>query len=139
MRCGLIRPRKAPSNIKSVEGVGVFPGKFLRRALASHQFWLDFDRGDVKAFRSLGRSSEINTGIGMYDGSKLEGYLLLAKGARGLALADLIQKVTAEPGIFTFGELLDLPNVKEVKRTHQVLAANPEGFGRYKSCAYQEA
>ena len=47
-------------------------------------------------------------------GSKLEGYLLLAKGARGLALADLIQKVTAEPGIFTFGELLDLPNVKEV-------------------------
>ncbi|KAK9904924.1 hypothetical protein WJX75_005723 [Coccomyxa subellipsoidea] len=62
----------------------------------------------------------------MYDGSKLEGYLLLAKGARGLALADLIQKVTAEPGIFTFGELLDLPNVKELEKSecskaHQLL------------------
>ena len=75
----------------------------------------------------------------MYDGSKLEGYLLLAKGARGLALADLIQKVTAEPGIFTFGELLDLPNVKEVQRTRQVLATNPEGFGRCISCTFQEA
>ncbi len=44
----------------------------------------------------------------------MEGYLLLAKGARGRALVDLIQKVTAEPGIFTFGELLDVPAVQEV-------------------------
>ncbi|BDA49446.1 COP9 signalosome complex subunit 7a [Coccomyxa sp. Obi] len=53
----------------------------------------------------------------MDNGSKLEGYLLLAKGARGLALADLIQKVTAEPGIFTFGELLDVPSVKELENS----------------------
>lgn len=54
----------------------------------------------------------------MDSGSKLEGYLLLAKGARGLALADLIQKVTAEPGIFTFGELLDVSSVKEVHKVY---------------------
>ncbi len=39
---------------------------------------------------------------------------MLAKGARGRALVDLIQKVTAEPGIFTFGELFDVPSVQEV-------------------------
>lgn len=47
--------------------------------------------------------------------SKIEQYVLLAKGARGLALQDLVQKVTTEPGIFAFGELLSLPNVKEVR------------------------
>ena len=41
--------------------------------------------------------------------------MLLAKGARGPALAKLIEKVTAEPGIFSFGELLDVPSVKEVQ------------------------
>lgn len=44
----------------------------------------------------------------------MEQYLLLAKRAKGRALVDLIQKATAEPGIFAFAELLDLPNVKEV-------------------------
>ncbi len=48
--------------------------------------------------------------------SKLEQFVLLAKGARGPALAKLIEKVTAEPGIFSFGELLDVPSVKEVQR-----------------------
>ena len=39
----------------------------------------------------------------------------MAKRAKGRALVDLIQKATAEPGIFAFAELLDLPNVKEVR------------------------
>lgn len=47
----------------------------------------------------------------------MEQYLLLAKQAKGRALVDLIQKVTAEPGIFAFAELLDLPNVKQVRPT----------------------
>lgn len=51
----------------------------------------------------------------MENGSKVEQYLLLAKAARGLGLADLVSKATAEPGLFTFGELLDLPGVKEVR------------------------
>ena len=45
----------------------------------------------------------------------MEQYLLLAKRAKGRALVDLIQKASAEPGIFAFAELLDLPNVKEVR------------------------
>ena len=47
----------------------------------------------------------------------MEQYLLLAKGAKGRALVDLIQKVTAEPGIFAFAELLELPNIREVSQT----------------------
>ena len=47
----------------------------------------------------------------------MEQYLLLAKGTKGRALVDLIQKVTAEPGIFSFAELLDLSNIQEVSRT----------------------
>ena len=47
----------------------------------------------------------------------MEQYLLLAKRAKGRALVDLIQKVTAEPGIFAFAELLNLPTVKEVRPT----------------------
>ncbi len=46
--------------------------------------------------------------------AKVEQFLLLAKNARGLALADLISKATAEPGLFTFGELLSLPATQEV-------------------------
>ena len=51
----------------------------------------------------------------MDNDSKLEQYVLLAKGLRGLALRDLIAKATAEPGLFTFGELLCLPAVQEVR------------------------
>jgi COP9 signalosome complex subunit 7 len=45
---------------------------------------------------------------------KLQPYLLLAKGARGRGLADLIVKATSEPGLFAYAELLDLPQVQEV-------------------------
>lgn len=45
---------------------------------------------------------------------KIEQYVLLAKGLRGLALCDLINKATGEPGLFVFGELLALPAMKEV-------------------------
>jgi hypothetical protein len=41
-------------------------------------------------------------------------FLILAKSTRGRALCELISKATAEPGIFTFGELLSQPNVQEV-------------------------
>ena len=45
--------------------------------------------------------------------AKLEPYLLLSKHAKGKAAADLISKATEEPGIFAFGELLEVPGVKE--------------------------
>ncbi|KAI7836235.1 hypothetical protein COHA_009875 [Chlorella ohadii] len=49
--------------------------------------------------------------------SKVEAFLLLAKSARGLALVDLIGKCTAEPGLFTFGEILSLPGVQELRQS----------------------
>jgi COP9 signalosome complex subunit 7 len=54
----------------------------------------------------------------MISNDKLEQFLLLAKGLRGLALSDLITKATAEPGLFTFGELLILPQVQQVNSNH---------------------
>ena len=46
--------------------------------------------------------------------AQLEQFCLLAKSTKGRATAELIQRATSQPGIFTFGELLDMPSVKEV-------------------------
>ena len=45
---------------------------------------------------------------------KLEAFCLLAKSARGAAAAQLISEATAAPGVYVFGELLDMPHIKEV-------------------------
>ncbi len=58
---------------------------------------------------------------------KIEQYCILAKGARGLALQDLIQRATAEPGIFAFGELLSVPAVQEVTSSLLLSSASPDG------------
>ena len=54
-----------------------------------------------------------STKLAMAD-SKVEEYLLLVKGTKGRATADLVQKVTSEPGIFAFGEFLDALSVVQV-------------------------
>lgn len=46
----------------------------------------------------------------------LEQYVLLAKGAKGSACLELIRQVLEAPGVYVFGELLDMPNVIEVKK-----------------------
>lgn len=56
--------------------------------------------------------------------AKVEQFLLLAKNARGLALADLIGKATAEPGLFTFGELISLPATQELQHSEHSAAYN---------------
>ena len=59
----------------------------------------------------------------------MEQYCLLAKGARGLALADLIQRVTSDPQIFAFGELLSMPHIQEViarSRVHSAVVHSRE-------------
>lgn len=45
----------------------------------------------------------------------LEQFLLLAKGAKGSACAELIKQVLEAPGVHVFGELLEMPNIKEVR------------------------
>uniref|UniRef100_F6QE33 COP9 signalosome subunit 7A n=2 Tax=Bos TaxID=9903 RepID=F6QE33_BOVIN len=46
-------------------------------------------------------------------GQNQEQFLLLAKSAKGAALATLIHQVLEAPGVYVFGELLDMPNVRE--------------------------
>lgn len=44
----------------------------------------------------------------------LEQFLLLAKSAKGAAAVELIKQVLVAPGIYVFGELLDMPNIQEL-------------------------
>ncbi|EMD41449.1 hypothetical protein CERSUDRAFT_110025 [Gelatoporia subvermispora B] len=50
--------------------------------------------------------------------TKLEPFLLMSKSAKGAAAAKLIQDATSAPGVFVFGELLELPNIQELA-THE--------------------
>ncbi|KAG8198768.1 hypothetical protein JTE90_007078 [Oedothorax gibbosus] len=47
----------------------------------------------------------------------LEQYLLLSKSAKGAAAVELIKQVLVAPGIYVFGELLDMPNIQELNTT----------------------
>lgn len=47
--------------------------------------------------------------------AKLEPFLLMSKGAKGAAAAKLVQDATSAPGVFVFAELLEMPNVQEVR------------------------
>ena len=46
--------------------------------------------------------------------SKVEPFLLLAKSARGAGAAKLVEQATAAPGVYVFGELLNVPSLIEV-------------------------
>ncbi|KAG0045726.1 hypothetical protein BGZ83_009037, partial [Gryganskiella cystojenkinii] len=48
-------------------------------------------------------------------GQRLEPYLALSKSAKGAGCVQLIKDVLAAPGVMVFGELLDMPNVVELK------------------------
>ena len=47
--------------------------------------------------------------------AKIEPFLLLSKSAKGAAAAKLIENATSAPGVFNFSELLELPNIQEVR------------------------
>ena len=57
--------------------------------------------------------------------TKLQEYCLLAKGSRGRTLADILQRATADPVLFAFGELLALPSVQQVRMPGNLLPASP--------------
>ena len=44
----------------------------------------------------------------------LEQFVLLAKTAKGAAAVSLIKQALEAPGVYVFGELLDMPNIQEV-------------------------
>lgn len=47
-------------------------------------------------------------------GNALEQFVLLAKTVKGAASTGLINQVLDAPGVYVFGELLDMPNISEV-------------------------
>lgn len=47
-------------------------------------------------------------------GNPLEQFVLLSKSAKGAAAVELIKQALEAPGVYVFGELLDMPNIKEV-------------------------
>lgn len=51
-----------------------------------------------------------------FSANPLEQFILLGKSAKGAACLELINQVLETPGIYVFGELLDMPSIKEVIR-----------------------
>eukprot|EP00088_Acartia_fossae_P000399 TRINITY_DN10164_c0_g1_i2.p1 TRINITY_DN10164_c0_g1~~TRINITY_DN10164_c0_g1_i2.p1 ORF type:complete len:277 (-),score=53.20 TRINITY_DN10164_c0_g1_i2:523-1353(-) len=54
-------------------------------------------------------------GTGVAAGSPLEQFVILAKNAKGAAAVELIKQVLEASGVYVFGELLDMPNIKELE------------------------
>jgi len=51
------------------------------------------------------------------EGGFIQQYILLAKNAKGKACCALIQQALSAPNVLVFGELLDMPNVKQLAGT----------------------
>ena len=60
-------------------------------------------------------SCTLDMEVGTQHIAKLEQYLLMSKAAKGAAAAKLIQDATSAPGVFVFAELLEQPNIHEVR------------------------
>jgi COP9 signalosome complex subunit 7 len=54
--------------------------------------------------------------LGSHLASKSEPFLLISKSAKGAAAAKLILDAISSQGVYFFAELLDAPNIKEVRR-----------------------
>jgi COP9 signalosome complex subunit 7 len=48
----------------------------------------------------------------------MEQFILLAKGAKGMAAAELVKQALEAPGLYVFSELMDIPNINEVNCHH---------------------
>ena len=46
--------------------------------------------------------------------SPVEQFVLLAKSAKGAGASELIKQALEAPGVYVFGELLEMPNIKDV-------------------------
>lgn len=64
-----------------------------------------FRKGDMA-------EKEVKTGFS--HSHNLEQYVLLAKSARGAGVVALINQTLEAPGVYVFGELMEMPSVKEV-------------------------
>ena len=55
----------------------------------------------------------------------LEQFMLLAKTAKGAAAVELIKQVLEAPGVYVFGELLDMPNINDVRNDQCLKCCDP--------------
>jgi len=62
-------------------------------------------------FYKRNMSEKVNTG------NPLEQFVLLAKNAKGAAALELVKQALEAPGVFVFGELLDMPNIQDLENT----------------------
>lgn len=65
----------------------------------------------------------------------LEQFVLLAKTAKGAAALELIKQAIETPGVHVFGELLDMPNIKELENSQHAVywnTLNLFAYGTYK-------
>lgn len=53
--------------------------------------------------------------LGSHLAAKLEPFVLMSKSAKGAAAAKLILDAISAQGVYFFAELLDAPNIKEVR------------------------
>ena len=53
--------------------------------------------------------------LGSHLAAKLEPFVLMSKSAKGAAAAKLTQDAISAQGVYFFAELLDTPNIKEVR------------------------
>jgi COP9 signalosome complex subunit 7 len=58
--------------------------------------------------------------LGSHLSAKLEPFVLMAKSAKGAAAAKLILDAVSAHGVYFFAELLDAPNIKEVRLDRNV-------------------
>jgi len=59
--------------------------------------------------------SETSTTVAVGSGNPLEQFVLLAKNARGAAAVELVKQALEAPGIYVFGELLDMASIQELE------------------------
>ena len=57
--------------------------------------------------------------LGSHLAAKLEPFVLMSKSAKGAAAAKLVQDAISAQGVYFFAELLDAPNIKEVRRMNR--------------------
>jgi len=71
-------------------------------------------------------------------GNPLEQFVLLAKNAKGAAAVELVKQALEAPGVYVFGELLDMANIQDLENSPNVkylTLLNLFAYGTYKSLA----
>lgn len=53
----------------------------------------------------------------LQSGNPLEQFVLLAKNAKGAAAVELVKQALEAPGVYVFGELLDMSNIQDLENT----------------------